>query len=959
MKNLVYLLLLLSTFPIFSRTAVSGQQQVKNIFYIIDEKSNLQVEDDSDGLGKNAINEIIKNGTQIKDEFRFSPGFVNGTLWVLLQKNSDFTDATNSQNFQILDLGPELVDRAELFVFCGEKWQKADSTGRQVKNSEKSIKSWRSFVQIPEQNAGDEFFVLKIKSSDSISLVFRFFELSTFFAQTEKFSFIHIIFVGLMFLAFFTLLLFFVSSKEKLFLYLSLMSLCFCLYQAAMKGLGCTYIWNRSCDCLFFSRFSYVVCCIGLLFSQILFLQNISFNKNGIFYKSILRILSATCLVSVALYAFVRNIKISYITTICFLIFGCLFCSVIMFLSAIRKKSIPVLLICSWIPLFVYIVFRQSLHLLRLKYNVNSYLAIFDNDYYFGYDICFIFHIFIYSLSIFIKLRQKNLEFNMYRESSYFLKASAHELLAPITLIQNSFEELERQNTHGKPGEKGASGGGSRHQQNPEQIFAYLKSVKGNISRLKNIALMVNSLEEQEQDIQKVSRLCKPIRIMQIFQQVMDNFIPYSEFKGIEINYFSSCSEKTCVSVFPLFLETVFTNLIDNAVKYSVENGKISINIEYNEQKNELVYQVSNFSENILGQNLETLFSLGARGKNAAENIRGLGIGLHLVRRICRLYNGSCSAFCIPLENPLENKLENLGGNLPKNKNSTELCKVVFEARLALLPYSPETSELLKNDRANGYNKILSEKKSLKNDAQESELKNLMQNNLILIVEDNIALLKNIAELLKPYCPVITATNGKDAICKIKKNTPDLIISDMVMPVMGGKAFFDFCRGDENLKNVPFLFLTGVQDVALKNSFIKQGVVDYIFKPFSQEELLLKIYSILSLCVNVRKDFARTITDFVNKSTASGMHRGISFMEKEPEENHISQKEKRHEYYKTFNLSKREVEISELLYENHSNKEIAETLFIAVSTVATHIQHIYEKCGVRNRNEWIRLMSGG
>ena len=296
---------------------------------------------------------------------------------------------------------------------------------------------------------------------------------------------------------------------------------------------------------------------------------------------------------------------------------------------------------------------------------------------------------------------------------------------------------------------------------------------------------------------------------------------------------------------------------------------------------------------------------------------------------------------------------------LPKNKNSTELCKVVFEARLTLLPYSPETSELLKNDRANGYNKILSEKKSLKNDAQESELKNLMQNNLILIVEDNIALLKNIAELLKPYCPVITATNGKDAICKIKKNAPDLIISDMVMPVMGGKAFFDFCRGDENLKNVPFLFLTGVQDVALKNSFIKQGVVDYIFKPFSQEELLLKIYSILSLCVNVRKDFARTITDFVNKSTAGGMHRGISFMEKEPEENHISQKEKRHEYYKTFNLSKREVEISELLYENHSNKEIAETLFIAVSTVATHIQHIYEKCGVRNRNEWIRLMSGG
>ena len=123
--HLFIILLLLSAFPVFSRTAVSGQQQVKNIFYTIDKKSNLQVEDGSDGLGKNAINEIIKNGTQIKDEFRFSPGFVNGTLWVLIQKNSNFTDATNSQNFQILDLGPELIDRAELFCFLRRKVAKS------------------------------------------------------------------------------------------------------------------------------------------------------------------------------------------------------------------------------------------------------------------------------------------------------------------------------------------------------------------------------------------------------------------------------------------------------------------------------------------------------------------------------------------------------------------------------------------------------------------------------------------------------------------------------------------------------------------------------------------------------------------------------------------------------------------------------------------------------------------
>lgn len=960
MKKLFFLFLLFSTFPIFSRPALSEAQKIKNIFYIIDEKSEPQVENVATEAGQKRLNEIIKNGTQIKDEFRFSPGFVNGTLWVLLQKDSDFASATNSQNFRILDLGPELVDRAELFVLTNGKWQKTDSTGRQVKNSEKNIKSWRSFVQIPQENAGDEFFVLKIKSSDSISLVFRFFALPQFFEQTEKFSFVHIIFVSLMFLAFFILFLFFISSKEKLFLYLSLMSLCFCLYQVAMKGLGCTYIWNNFCSSLFFSRFSYVVCCIGLLFSQILFLQNLSFNKNGNFYKSILIILCAACSVSVVLYGFVQNIKISYITTICFLIFGCFFCSAIMILSALRKKTIPVLLICSWIPLFCYIIFRQSLHLLRLKYNVNFLLAIFDNDYYFGYDICFIFHILVYSLSIFIKLRQKELEFNMYRESSYFLKASAHELLAPITLIQNSVDALGSQKV----------GGGSWTDENSKEIFSCLKSVKGNISRLKNIALMVNSLEEQEQDVKKVSRLCKPVCVMQIFQQIMDNFVPYSEFKGIELNYFSSCGEKFCVSVFPLFLETVFTNLIDNALKYSVENGAISINIEYDELKNELVYSVSNFSENILAQNLESLFNFGERGKNIAENIRGLGIGLHLVRRICKLYGGTCQAFCIPLEN--QNEIAH------KNENAANLCKVLFESRLKLNPCDFENGTFQEFSVQKDYNKILFEKKLFNDRNFDSRLKNLMSKNLILIVEDNIALLKNISELLKPYCSVITATNGKDALSKIRENVPDLIISDMVMPVMGGKAFFDFCQNDENLKNIPFLFLTGVQDIALKNSFIRQGVIDYIFKPFSQEELLMKIYSILYLCVNVRKDFAKTITDFVNEQTASGTHRSIAGkiarpqMQPQPEqknlqaqtqtwaeEKSLSAQEMRQEYYKIFNLSKREVEIANLLYENYSNKQIAEHLFIAASTVATHIQHIYEKCDVRNRNEWIRLMSGG
>lgn len=368
--------------------------------------------------------------------FRFSPGFVRGNIWCAVQRKSP-------QKFpaQILDLGPEIIDSAELYVFENDSWKKSGVAGRTVFNSQKSIKSWRCFLEIPEGHFFDEYYILKIRNSDSTSCIFRFFTMEQFFEQTERFSFIHIIFLGVMLVTAAALFILFGSLKEKLFLYMGIMTFAFFLYQIAMKGFGCTYIWNVFCQKLFFVRFGYIVCAIGLCFSQILFLENLSYEKKFVVQK-ILGLILFVCLISVFLYGFCDDIKIPYIATICFLILGCAFCSVLLGHLFFKRKNIPSFLIFSWVPLFVYIIFRQSLHLLRLKFNV-SLLSVFDNDYYFGYDICFISHIFIYGASIFIKVRQRQIEFNMLRESSYFLKSSAHELFAPVTIIQNSVEEME------------------------------------------------------------------------------------------------------------------------------------------------------------------------------------------------------------------------------------------------------------------------------------------------------------------------------------------------------------------------------------------------------------------------------------------------------------------------------------------------------------------------------------
>ena len=854
-----------------------------------------------------------------KSGFRFSPGFIKGSLWCAVHRKSP-------QKFpvQILDLGPEIMDSAELYVFENGIWKKSGVAGRKIFNSQKSIKSWRTFLEIPEGHFFDECYLLKINNSDSTSCTFRFFAIEQFFEQTERFSFIHIIFLAVMFATTAALFVLFASLKEKLFLYLGIMTFAFFLYQVAMKGFGCTYIWNAFCQKLFFVRFGYIVCTVGLCFSQILFLENLSIEKN-ILCKKILGLILFVCLISIFLYGFCNDVKIPYIATICFLILGCAFWSVLLVHSVFKRKNIPSLLIFSWVPLFVYIIFRQSLHLLRLKFNVNS-LSIFDNDYYFGYDICFVSHILIYGASIFIKVKQRQKEFNLLRESSYFLKSSAHELLAPVTIIQNSVEEMEniakdfcKQNDF--------RGGGAL-----KNFSACVKSANGNIQRIKNIALMVNSLERQEQNIQEASKMKSEVFVVNLFRQCLDNFISYAQLKGIEISWTYSCGEELCVLVFPLFLETVFINLIDNAIKYSTEKTGISANIEWDNLNKTLVYRVSNFSENISEQNIEQLFTLGFRGKNISENIAGMGIGLNLVQRICKLYNGNCHAVCVPVF-----------------KDGKNLHKVVFEARLPLEIVSGADKNCVQKTEQLFYENDQELKISA---LQNYDFLQIMQGVKILCVEDNLSLLENIQNIFKPYCAVFAACNGKDALEKIKKEIPDLIISDMVMPVMDGKFFFEICRNDETLKTIPFLFLTGVQDSKLRRVSIKEGAVDYIFKPFSQTELLLKVYSILSLKVNVKKDFARTITDFINKtaeiSSVSKLNSNLSFASA------ADSKENRICAYKKFGLSSREIEIAELLLKNQTNKQIAKELFIATSTVATHIQHIYEKFGVKSRSEWIQ-----
>ena len=109
----------------------------------------------------------------------------------------------------------------------------------------------------------------------------------------------------------------------------------------------------------------------------------------------------------------------------------------------------------------------------------------------------------------------------------------------------------------------------------------------------------------------------------------------------------------------------------------------------------------------------------------------------------------------------------------------------------------------------------------------------------ILLVEDNIDILENTAEILElANYYVITASNGKEGVEKAFELCPDLIICDVMMPVLDGYGVIPLLKGHPALRNTPFIFLSARTERSDIGKGMELGADDYITKPFTETELL-------------------------------------------------------------------------------------------------------------------------
>jgi DNA-binding NarL/FixJ family response regulator len=198
----------------------------------------------------------------------------------------------------------------------------------------------------------------------------------------------------------------------------------------------------------------------------------------------------------------------------------------------------------------------------------------------------------------------------------------------------------------------------------------------------------------------------------------------------------------------------------------------------------------------------------------------------------------------------------------------------------------------------------------------------------ILIIEDQAPMRRNIALMLQMEgYEVCTAENGRLGLETARKEKPDLILCDVMMPELDGYGVIQGLREDVEFATTPFVFLTAKSDRTDVRVGMNFGADDYLTKPVVREDLLA--------AVSVRLSRADAVQEKIDEAAAAGFN--PDFSSHEP-------------LVRELGITSREAEVLLWVAQGKSNADVAAILGMSEKTVKTHMGNLFEKLGLENRN---------
>ncbi|NCI45656.1 ATP-binding protein [Sediminibacterium soli] len=396
------------------------------------------------------------------------------------------------------------------------------------------------------------------------------------------------------------------------------------------------------------------------------------------------------------------------------------------------------------------------------------------------------------------------------KAKTVFFSNISHEFRTPLTLILGPLEELLR-----KP----------QSQLGPWEK-QHIETTHRNALRL--LKLVNSLLDFSKIEAGKQKTVFKPTDIAALTRNLASYFRSVTEKAGLQLEIQEEDFPGP-VYVDPDMWEKIVFNLLSNAFKYTLK-GKIVVSIQ--PDGGFAVLKVADTGVGIPASELPHMFDRFHRVENTGgRSYEGTGIGLSFVKELVQLQNGE-----IGVESELEQGTV-FTVKIPLTKKAVaDDTSIVTEASAAYVKDKIYLSEAeLPDDLNNNTQHAASAPVSEKNRA------------LVMVVDDNADMREHIVSVLSGRFDTLTANNGMDALLKLKDNSPDLIISDIMMPVLDGIGLLQEVKKNKLSEHIPVVLLTARAGEESKIEGWEMGADDYLVKPFSARELLARVSSHINL----------------------------------------------------------------------------------------------------------------
>ena len=391
-------------------------------------------------------------------------------------------------------------------------------------------------------------------------------------------------------------------------------------------------------------------------------------------------------------------------------------------------------------------------------------------------------------------------------EKIRFFVNTAHDIRTPLTLIKAPLNEIS---THEELSEEG----------------------KKNLSMAIHSTDMLSELATKLIEFQKEELYTSNIHVSECelnayLQDFLEQFQPYAIKKDISFT-FEGTDKALKVWIDRNKIDSILHNLVSNALKYTPNGGQVSIRLHNN--GTHWFLKVADTGIGISPKDQKRLFKHLFRGENAVNlQITGSGIGLVHTYKLIRRHQGEITVSSkenegttFSLRFPIDSK---------KYIHHTE--DTVSSNPKKLVINAPETQE-----------------------TEDSHTPTTAAT--ILLVEDNMDLRNFLRQSLSKTYRIMEAGNGQEALDQIAVHQPDLILSDVMMPVMRGDDLCRKIKSDVETSHIPVILLTALSDKENIIHGLEIKADNYIVKPFDVDILKASIASILANKEIIRKRFAQ------------------------------------------------------------------------------------------------------